>query len=99
MGAGGPVSSDSAGPSTPVDTGDPDALLRDEMFVRSYECSGEAIFLTDPTGNIVAANPAACRMVGRTEAEICRLGRAGIMDTSDPRLPAALEERRRSGRF
>lgn len=69
------------------------------MFVLSYECSGEAIFITDPGGNIVAANPAACRMVGRTEAEICRIGRAGILDTGDPRLPAALDERRRSGKF
>jgi hypothetical protein len=29
---------------------------------------------------------------GRSEEEILRLGRAGRIDTADPRLPAALEE-------
>ncbi|UJR84655.1 ATP-binding protein [Sandaracinus amylolyticus] len=53
--------------------------------------------LTTPDGPVLAANPAACRMLGRTEEEIVRIGRAGIVDTNDPRLAPALEHRRRHG--
>ncbi len=70
-----------------------------EIFRRSYVNSGEAIFLTDPGGDIIAANPAACRMLGRTEEEIRRIGRAGVVDRTDPRLPEALAERERTGEF
>ncbi len=61
--------------------------------------SGDAILLFTPDGHILSANPAACRMFGRTEAEICQLGRGGLADLTDPRLPAAIEERERTGRF
>jgi PAS domain S-box-containing protein len=47
----------------------------------------------------MAANPAACAMFQRTEEEIIRNGRAGVVDSTDPRLPAALEERDRTGSF
>jgi PAS domain S-box-containing protein len=70
-----------------------------EIFRRSYLNSGDAIFLTDPGGDIIAANPAACRMLGRSEEEIRRIGRAGVLDTTDPRLPGALAERERAGSF
>lgn len=70
-----------------------------EVFRSVFENAGEAVFLTSPDGSISAANPAACRMVGRTEEEIRRLGRSGVLDPADPRLPAALEERGRTGRF
>jgi PAS domain S-box-containing protein len=64
-----------------------------------FENSNDAILLTVPDGRILAANPAACRMFGRSEEEICQLGRSGIVDTSDPALAKALEERRRTGEF
>ncbi len=64
-----------------------------------FENSGDAILLTEPDGSINAANPAACRMLGRTEADLRRLGRPGVVDLTDPRLPAALAERERTGRF
>lgn len=70
-----------------------------EGFRQSCENSGEAVFLTDPGGDIIAANPAACRMLGRTEEEIRRLGRAGVLEMEDPRLSAALAERERTGFF
>ena len=57
----------------------------------------DGILLTAPTGEILAANEAACQMFGRTEAEIRAAGRAGVMDPSDPNLAAAVEERRRTG--
>ncbi|HQT96086.1 MAG TPA: ATP-binding protein, partial [Thermoanaerobaculaceae bacterium] len=59
----------------------------------------DAQFLTSPDGTIHAANPAACAMFGRSEAEICRLGRAGMIDTTDPRFAAGLAERAQAGRF
>ena len=55
------------------------------------------VFLTDPAGPVLSANPAACRMLGYTEAEICALGRAGLMDTADPALEAALAHRAEHG--
>ena len=59
--------------------------------------SADALLLTAPDGSILAANPAACRMFGRSEEEICRVGRAGVMDVADPRLAAALSDRDRTG--
>jgi PAS domain S-box-containing protein len=64
-----------------------------------FDNSIDAIFLTAPDGTILAANPAACKMFGRSEAEICRMGRKGVIDTSDPRLAPALEQRRQTGEF
>jgi PAS domain S-box-containing protein len=57
------------------------------------------ILLTVPDGRVLSANPAACRMFGRTEAEICRLGHSAFADTTDPRLAPAIEERKRAGSF
>lgn len=76
------------------------ALEEERETLRSiFENVGEAIFLTFPDGAISAANPAACRILGRTEEEVLQLGRSGVLDASDPRLEAALEERARTGRF
>lgn len=71
----------------------------EERYRALYDNSTEGILLTEPGGGVLAANPAACRIFGRTEEEICRIGREGIVDLSDPRLAVALEERRRTGRF
>nr|MBK7067644.1 PAS domain S-box protein [Deltaproteobacteria bacterium] len=49
-------------------------------------------------GEILAANPAACQMLGRAEEEICAEGRGGLVDPSDPRVADYLAERARSGR-
>jgi PAS domain S-box-containing protein len=76
------------------------ALQASEERYRSlFENSDDAILLTAPDGAILAANPAACRMLGRTQAEICQMGRNGLIDSTDPRLPAALEERKQTGKF
>lgn len=57
------------------------------------------MIFTDPqTGEILAANPAACALVGASEEELCRLGRDGIRDPDDDaRWDAALAERARRG--
>ena len=64
-----------------------------------FENSGEAIFLTNPDGSIYSANPEACRIYGRSEDEICKLGRSCTSDLNDPRLELAIEERKKTGKF
>ncbi|MDD4102148.1 MAG: response regulator [Kiritimatiellae bacterium] len=76
------------------------ALRESEQRYRMiFDNSMDAILLTVTDGRILAANPAACRMFGRDEQEIMRCGRDCIVDTTDPRLSQALEERVRTGRF
>jgi PAS domain S-box-containing protein len=70
----------------------------EERFRGLFEGSLDAVFLTHPEGQIVAANPAACALFGMTEAELCRAGRQGLVDPADARHAAAIAERRRSGR-
>jgi PAS domain S-box-containing protein len=71
----------------------------EERFRSLFEYSLDAIFLAFPGGTIVAANPAACKMFGRTSQEFCQVGRDGIMAPEDPRVRHALEERDRTGRI
>ncbi|MFA5604444.1 MAG: PAS domain S-box protein [Dehalococcoidales bacterium] len=71
----------------------------EERYRSLFENSYDAILLTITDGRILAANPAACRMFGRSEQEICQLGRKAVIDSSDPRLPEALEKRRLAGEF
>lgn len=77
-----------------------EALRESEERHRSiFENSMDGIILSFPYGRILAANPEACRMHGHTEAEMCRLGRDGITDKSDPRMQKLIEERYRTGRY
>jgi PAS domain S-box-containing protein len=78
-----------------------EALRRseEEQFRALFENSIDAVLLANPEGIVEAANPEACRIFGRTEEEICQIGRTGLVDPMDPRLPALLEERARTGRF
>ncbi|MHB8791758.1 MAG: hybrid sensor histidine kinase/response regulator [Thermoleophilia bacterium] len=56
----------------------------------------DAIMLTAPDGRIFSANPAACRMFGCSEEEICSLGRNGIV-VADEKLEKAIAEREKHG--
>lgn len=70
------------------------ALIQSEIKYRAFfENSMDAILLTSPDGGIQAANPAACSMFGCSEEEIITLGRDGIVDVNDSRLPALLKQR------
>jgi len=71
----------------------------EERFRLIFENSGDAILFSWPDGCIESANAAACRLSGYTEEELREQGRNGIMDSADPRLHSALEERLRSGCF
>lgn len=76
------------------------ALRESEARFRSvFENSLDALLLTAPDGMIFSANPEACRVFGRTEEELRQIGRAGVVDATDPRLSAGLEERARTGKF
>ncbi|MBJ6725193.1 PAS domain S-box protein [Geomesophilobacter sediminis] len=70
----------------------------EERFRHLFEESQDAVFLTLSDGRVLRANSAACAMFGRSEEEICAVGRDGIMNLDDPRLAAVLKERNRLGR-
>lgn len=71
----------------------------EDRYHSLFENSITGIFITKPDGTVLAANPEACRLVGWAEEEICRLGRNGVINLADPRLPAALAERAQTGQF
>jgi PAS domain S-box-containing protein len=72
-----------------------DLRASEERYRAFFENSLDGIFITVPDGRVVSANPAACDMLGMTEEEICKLGREGIVDSTDSRLPGLVEERSR----
>ncbi|TXC66495.1 PAS domain S-box protein [Piscinibacter aquaticus] len=72
--------------------------LSERRFRMLFENSMDAVLRTRPDGVILAANAAACALFGADEAEIRRLGRAGLTDLGDPRLQQLLAERERTGR-
>ena len=64
-----------------------------------FENSMDAILLTSPDGTIFSANPAACKLFEWSEEEICRLGKNGVVDATDPHLEVALKIRATTGRY
>lgn len=72
--------------------------IRDQ-YRQIYEYSGDAILLTTTDGAVLSANPAACGLFTMDESRICSLGRMGLFDLSDPRLPQAHEQWKRAGKF
>jgi PAS domain S-box-containing protein len=74
----------------------PDSDIRFRLL---FENSMDGILLTSPNGRILDANPSACSILGRTRTQIIAEGREGVLDTSDPALAFAIEERKRTGRF
>ncbi len=72
--------------------------VSEERHRSLFENSLDGMLLTRVTGEILAANPAACHMLGRSEAEICAVGREGVVDLTDPRLALFLQERARTGK-
>jgi PAS domain S-box-containing protein len=76
---------------TPQDSSEPYRSL--------FAASLDAGLLTARDGRILAANAAACRMFGYAEQELIAAGRSLVVDSSDPHLAAALQERARTGKF
>lgn len=76
-----------------------EALRESEIKYRAFfENSMDSILLTSPDGRIFSANPAACSMFGYPEEELIKLGRSGVVDSTDPRLSLMLEERTLTGK-
>ena len=70
-----------------------------ELYEAIFENSQDAVFLTSPDGSILDVNSTAEKMFGYSKEKICELGRNGIIDVNDPRLPRMIEERNRKGEF
>ena len=73
-------------------------MLGPEAYRAMYENSPDGVLFTVPDGGVLAANAAACQILRRTEAEICALGRQGLVDPTDERWAPLVEERERTGR-
>ncbi|MFO7998328.1 MAG: PAS domain S-box protein [Bacteroidales bacterium] len=67
-------------------------------FKAFFDHSMDALLLTAPDGQILAANKAACEMFGRSEQEIIDTGRGALVDQTDSRLARLLEEREKNGK-
>lgn len=69
----------------------------EERYRLIFENSNEGMIQTHPDGKIEAVNSAACSIFGRSKEELSQMGRANIVDMSDPRLPGILQERSKVG--
>src|SRR6476659_1854781 len=72
--------------------------LGHEAYLAIFEYSLDGVLFTVPDGQVLAANPAACQLLGRSEEEICAVGRHGLADPTDPRWVTGVAERARTGR-
>jgi diguanylate cyclase (GGDEF)-like protein/PAS domain S-box-containing protein len=66
-------------------------------YQKLFENTLDGVLQAEPGGGVLSANPAACAMLGLSEAEIRERGRDGLLDLSDPRLSALLAARQRDG--
>jgi PAS domain S-box-containing protein len=73
-------------------------LSSDEHFQPLFEQSPLGILMwRRGDAKAIAANPAACMLLQRSEEEIVRVGRSGTTDPTDPRVHALLAEGARTG--
>ena len=70
----------------------------ESLYELLFQNSLDGLMLTAPDGSILDANPAACRIWGRTRQELLQARREGLVDMSDPRLAELMAERQRTGR-
>ena len=69
-----------------------------EKYKLFFENNLDGVLLTSDEGDILAANPEACRIFRMTERELLEAGRSGITDASDPRLTMGIKERQETGK-
>ena len=62
-----------------------------------YEHCPDGVLFTVPDGTVLAANPAACRLLGLSEAEIRSRGRRGLADPADDRWAELVSNRHDAG--
>lgn len=70
---------------------------RQIQYKALFDNSIDAVMQTDPDGNILAANGAACRLFRLSEEELKQKGRAAVVNASDPQLRLLLAQREREG--
>jgi len=73
--------------------------LGPEAYRAIYDYSADGVLFTAPDGRVLAANPAACAMLRRSEEEICALGRQGMVDPGDERWGLLVAQRASTGRI
>lgn len=76
-----------------------DLEAREARYRSLFENSVDAVLLANSRGSIHEANQAACRLFGHSEAELCEIGRDGLILPDTPGLKEALEERERTGYY
>lgn len=69
----------------------------ENRFRTFFENIMDAVLLTIPDGTILATNPAAEKLFGYTEEEICKIGRNGLIDKKDPNLLILIKKREIKG--
>ena len=69
----------------------------EEQYRSVFENSTVGILLTYPNQRILAANVAACRMLGRTQDELAQLDLSGLAHSPNVKLRRFLHERDRTG--
>src|SRR5262245_56152452 len=80
--------------SSSLDVSSPAAKAPGFDWTRAlFDSIDDAVFVHDPDGNILDANPAACRRLGYTRAEMLRLN---TKDIDDPEFAAGFQERLQS---
>lgn len=57
-----------------------------QQYLAFFETASAAIMVTTPEGSVLAANPAACRLFGRTEEALRSAEGGGLAGTGDPRF-------------
>jgi len=80
-------------------------LHRTERERQELQANFEALFANSldgvlqarPDGTVLAVNAAACRMLGRSEADMRRAGALAVLDFTDTRLKRLIAERLREG--
>jgi diguanylate cyclase (GGDEF)-like protein/PAS domain S-box-containing protein len=76
---------------------EPAGLVELDALQALYEHIPDGVlFCRSEDGVIVAANPAACALLGLTEDEICAYG-DDLLDPDDARWPVAIEQLKRTG--
>ncbi len=71
----------------------------ERRYAAVFEHALDPMMVTAPDGRILEANPAACELLGRSEEQLCDLGRKGVVDPGEGRLEAAVAVRAATGVF
>ena len=86
----------SAGPRPELEAATLEEAPR-SAYLAFFEHNADGVLFTAADGSVLAANPAACQMLGMSEEEIRRAGFEGLADPLEVGWVAAVEEGARTG--